>query len=56
MTKFSNVQSAPNLQKVHVVVGEKDKWYWEGDLNVTLQKIVTDQVCIRVFINHNNFL
>ncbi|KAG5059759.1 hypothetical protein JHK87_000788 [Glycine soja] len=43
MTKFSNVQSAPNLQKVHVVVGEKDKWYWEGDLNVTLQKIVTDQ-------------
>ncbi|KAG4403275.1 hypothetical protein AAZX31_01G066400 [Glycine max] len=44
MTKFSNVQSAPNLQKVHVVVGEKDKWYWEGDLNVTLQKIVTDQV------------
>ncbi|WVZ07080.1 hypothetical protein V8G54_020426 [Vigna mungo] len=38
MTKFSEVLSAPHLQKVHVVAGEKDKWYWEGDLNATLQK------------------
>nr|KYP64386.1 putative disease resistance protein At4g27220 family [Cajanus cajan] len=44
MTKFSEVQSSPNLQKVHVVAGEKDKWYWEGDLNNTLQKIITDEV------------
>ncbi|KAK8466355.1 hypothetical protein PHAVU_008G071966 [Phaseolus vulgaris] len=44
MTKFSQVQSAPNIQKVHVVAGEKDKWYWEGDLNATLQKHFTHQV------------
>ncbi|KAG4377898.1 hypothetical protein GLYMA_18G226850v4 [Glycine max] len=44
MKKFSRVQSAPNLKKVHVVAGEKDKWYWEGDLNGTLQKHFTDQV------------
>nr|AEB06129.1 Rpp4 candidate R7 [Glycine max] len=44
MKKFARVQSAPNLKKVHVVAGEKDKWYWEGDLNGTLQKHFTDQV------------
>ncbi|KAL2570202.1 hypothetical protein AAZV13_18G173200 [Glycine max] len=44
MKKFSKVQSAPNLKKVHVVAGEKDKWYWEGDLNDTLQKHFTHQV------------
>jgi len=49
MTKFSEVQSAPKLEKVHVVIGEKDKWYWEGDLNSTLQKHFTDQVCIKIF-------
>ena len=47
MKKFSKVQSAPNLKKVHVVAGEKDKWYWEGDLNDTLQKHFTHQVRIR---------
>ena len=46
MKKFSRVQSAPNLKKVHVVAGEKDKWYWEGDLNDTLQKHFTHQVRI----------
>ncbi|XP_022635602.1 uncharacterized protein LOC106758399 [Vigna radiata var. radiata] len=44
MTKLSEVQSAPNLQKVHVEAGEKDKWYWEGDLNGTLQTHFTNQV------------
>ncbi|XP_068488941.1 uncharacterized protein [Phaseolus vulgaris] len=44
MTKLSEVQSAPNLEKVHVAAEEKDKWYWEGDLNATLQKHFTDQV------------
>uniref|UniRef100_A0A0R0FCI4 AAA+ ATPase domain-containing protein n=1 Tax=Glycine max TaxID=3847 RepID=A0A0R0FCI4_SOYBN len=44
MKKFSKVQITPNLKKVHVVAGEKDKWYWEGDLNATLQKHFTDQV------------
>ncbi|KAL5166934.1 putative disease resistance protein [Glycine soja] len=44
MKKFSRVKSALNLKKVHVVAGEKDKWYWEGDLNDTLQKHFTDQV------------
>ncbi|XP_052728349.1 uncharacterized protein LOC108328951 [Vigna angularis] len=44
MTKFSEDQNVPNLQKVHVVAGEKDKWYWEGDLNATLQKHFSDQV------------
>ncbi|XP_027351357.1 uncharacterized protein LOC113862472 [Abrus precatorius] len=44
MTKFAEVQSAPKLQKVHVVAGEKDKWYWKGDLNTTLEKIIKDQV------------
>ncbi|WVZ16348.1 hypothetical protein V8G54_009330 [Vigna mungo] len=44
MTKLSEVQSAPNLQKVHVEAGEKDKWYWEGDLNATLQTHFTNQV------------
>ncbi|XP_022635611.1 uncharacterized protein LOC106758545 isoform X2 [Vigna radiata var. radiata] len=44
MTKLSKVQSAPNLQKVHVEEGDKDKWYWEGDLNATLQTHFTDQV------------
>ncbi|XP_068488956.1 uncharacterized protein [Phaseolus vulgaris] len=43
MTKLSEVQSAPNLEKVHVAAEEKDKWYWEGDLNATLQKHFTDQ-------------
>ncbi|WVZ06512.1 hypothetical protein V8G54_019858 [Vigna mungo] len=44
MTKLSEVQSAPNLQKVHVEAGEKDKWYWEGDLNATLKTDFTHQV------------
>ncbi|WVZ06542.1 hypothetical protein V8G54_019888 [Vigna mungo] len=44
MTKLSEVQSAPNLQKVHVEAGDKDKWYWEGDLNATLQTHFTNQV------------
>ncbi|RDY12350.1 putative disease resistance protein, partial [Mucuna pruriens] len=44
MTKFSKVGSAPNLRKVHVVATEKDKWYWEGDLNGTIQKF-TAQGC-----------
>ncbi|XP_068488939.1 uncharacterized protein [Phaseolus vulgaris] len=44
MTKLSKVQSAPNLEKVHVVAQEKHMWYWEGDLNATLQKRFTDQV------------
>jgi len=52
MSKFSKVHKAPNLQKIHVVAGEKDKWYWEGDLNGTLQKMITYKVCIRVFIFH----
>ncbi|WVZ04862.1 hypothetical protein V8G54_018208 [Vigna mungo] len=43
MTKLSKVQSAPNLQKVHVEEGDKDKWYWEGDLNATLQTHFTNQ-------------
>jgi len=50
MTKLSEVQSAPKLEKVHVAAEEKDKWYWEGDLNATLQKHFTDQVCIKIFI------
>jgi len=50
MRKFSQVLSAPNIQKVHVVAGEKDKWYWEGDLNATLQKHFTHQVRIIKFI------
>ncbi|XP_047179244.1 uncharacterized protein LOC124846071, partial [Vigna umbellata] len=44
MRKLSEVQSAPNLQKVHVEAREKDKWYWEGDLNATLQTHFTNQV------------
>ncbi|RDY12806.1 putative disease resistance protein, partial [Mucuna pruriens] len=46
MKTFSKVQSAPNLQKIHVAAGEKDRWYWEGDLNATLQKYVTDKVSL----------
>ncbi|TKY65522.1 disease resistance protein [Spatholobus suberectus] len=45
METFSKkVKSAPNLRKIHVAADEKDKWYWEGDLNATLQKHSTDQV------------
>ncbi|XP_022635883.1 probable disease resistance protein At5g63020 [Vigna radiata var. radiata] len=44
MTKLSEVQSSPKLQKVHVEEGDKDKWYWEGDLNATLQTHFTNQV------------
>ncbi|XP_022635607.1 uncharacterized protein LOC106758566 [Vigna radiata var. radiata] len=44
MKKLSEVQTAPNLQKVHVEAGEKDKWYWEGDLNATLQTHFTNKV------------
>ncbi|KAK7340193.1 hypothetical protein VNO77_20889 [Canavalia gladiata] len=44
METFSKVQNAPNLQKVHVAAGEKDRWYWEGDLNATIEKISTGQV------------
>lgn len=46
METFSEVQSAPNLRKIHVAAGEKDRWYWEGDLNTTLRKLSTDKVCI----------
>jgi len=49
LKKLFGVRSAPNLEKVHVVAGEKDKWYWEGDLNSTLKKHFTDQVCIIIF-------
>ncbi|KAK7394836.1 hypothetical protein VNO78_15377 [Psophocarpus tetragonolobus] len=45
MTIFSKVNSAPNLKKVHVVPGEKDQWYWESDLNDTLQRHFTNKVC-----------
>ncbi|WVZ06064.1 hypothetical protein V8G54_019410 [Vigna mungo] len=34
METFSEVQSAPNLRKIHVLVGEKDRWYWEGNIEV----------------------
>ncbi|CAJ1816601.1 unnamed protein product [Sphenostylis stenocarpa] len=44
METFSKVQSAPNLRKMHVAAGEKDRWYWEGDLNTTLRKLSTDKV------------
>ncbi|XP_022635608.1 uncharacterized protein LOC106758543 isoform X2 [Vigna radiata var. radiata] len=57
MTKFSKVQSAPNLQKVQVVATEKDKWYWEGDLNATLKKHFTHQVVPKlkeVILNEKN--
>lgn len=54
MTNFSKVQSAPNLRKVYVA-GEKDRWYWEGDLDGTVQKIFTDEVHIRFFINLHRF-
>ncbi|KAG2404396.1 uncharacterized protein HKW66_Vig0113180 [Vigna angularis] len=47
METFSEVQSAPNLRKIHVLVGEKDRWYWEGDLNSTLQKLSTDKVSFK---------
>ncbi|WVZ07083.1 hypothetical protein V8G54_020429 [Vigna mungo] len=50
MTKLSEVLSTPDLQKVHVVTGENDKWYWEGDLNATLQKYFPYQVLTRSFI------
>jgi len=45
METFCEIQSAPNLRKVHVAAGEKDRWYWERNLNATLKKISTDQVC-----------
>jgi len=54
MTKFAEVQSAPNLQKVLVEAGEKDKWYWEGDLNATLQTHFSDQVCMKVLVYHTS--
>ncbi|KAK7374191.1 hypothetical protein VNO80_07618 [Phaseolus coccineus] len=44
MKTFCKKQSAPSLRKIHVAAGEKDIWYWEGDLNATLQKISTGQV------------
>ncbi|ESW11926.1 hypothetical protein PHAVU_008G070800 [Phaseolus vulgaris] len=44
MSKLSEVQSTPNLVKVHVATKDKYKWYWEGDLSATLQKHFTDQV------------
>jgi len=50
MSKLSEVQSAPNLVKVHVATKDKYKWYWEGDLSATLQKHFTDQVFIKIFI------
>ncbi|TKY65513.1 disease resistance protein [Spatholobus suberectus] len=44
----------PLLQRVQCLVidgsGEKDKWYWEGDLNDTLQKLFTDQVSLFIVI------
>jgi len=46
MKTFCEKQSAPSLRKVHVAAGEKDTWYWEGNLNATLRKISTGQVCI----------
>nr|AER13169.1 Rpp4C3 [Phaseolus vulgaris] len=44
MKTFCEKQSAPSLRKVHVAAGEKDTWYWEGNLNATLRKISTGQV------------
>ncbi|XP_068484978.1 uncharacterized protein [Phaseolus vulgaris] len=44
MKTFCKKQSAPSLRKIHVAAGENDTWYWEGDLNATLQKISTGQV------------
>ncbi|KAL9315077.1 hypothetical protein ACSQ67_016078 [Phaseolus vulgaris] len=43
MKTFCEKQSAPSLRKVHVAAGEKDTWYWEGNLNATLRKISTGQ-------------
>ncbi|XP_028782835.1 uncharacterized protein LOC114738939 [Neltuma alba] len=45
LEKFSEKILSPNLEKVDIVEGEEgDKWYWEGDLNATIQKIFTDKV------------
>jgi len=46
METFSKVQSAPNLRKIHVTEGEKDRWFWERDLNTTLRKLSADKVSI----------
>ncbi|XP_054780683.1 uncharacterized protein LOC129288212 isoform X2 [Prosopis cineraria] len=46
LEKFSEkIVSTPNLEKVNIVeVEEGDEWYWEGDLNATIQKIFSDMV------------
>jgi len=52
MEKFSEREPiAPKLKDVFGVEGnEKAKWEWEGDLNVTIQKIFNDKVLILLFI------
>ncbi|KAL9315080.1 hypothetical protein ACSQ67_016081 [Phaseolus vulgaris] len=47
METFSKVQSAPNLRKIHVTEGEKDRWFWERDLNTTLRKLSADKVAFK---------
>ncbi|XP_028759123.1 uncharacterized protein LOC114718040 [Neltuma alba] len=50
LKKFSEKISSTNLEKVDIVEGEEEeegkKWYWEGDLNATIQKIFTDKVLL----------
>lgn len=36
--------STPKLQKVQVE-GTEDEWYWEGNLNATIEKLFKDKVC-----------
>jgi len=52
MTKFCELQRTPKLQKIHVVVEEKEKWYWEGDLNTTLLK----HFKVHIKISNFNFI
>ncbi|XP_027188441.2 uncharacterized protein [Cicer arietinum] len=48
METFTKSQiSAPKLKKIHAIEGEseeEEKWYWEGDLNTTIQKVFKDKM------------
>ncbi|XP_054780231.1 uncharacterized protein LOC129287958 isoform X3 [Prosopis cineraria] len=42
---YEKIIITPKLEKVNIVEGEgREIWYWEGDLNATIQKIFIDKV------------
>ncbi|KAJ7954388.1 Disease resistance protein [Quillaja saponaria] len=36
--------SAPLLDKVHIAYGNENDWFWEGNLNATIQQLYTEMV------------